>query len=122
MPVTSWRPATGRLSRTVSGLDAAVDRFVLTVAGSPYTIQYAGVTDQDGLDALLGRAATDQLRTTVRCQTLDDCHCTANMPAQTVRHAAAQGDCRNGQGDDLGTGHRRAHLHAPAMGQARLCR
>ena len=72
------------LSGTVSGLDAAVDRFVLTVAGSPYTIQYAGVTDQDGLDALLGRAATDQLRTTVRCQTLDTATAPPTCSAQTV--------------------------------------
>ena len=72
------------LSGAVSGLDAAVDRFVLTVAGSPYTIQYAGVTDQDGLDALLGRAATDQLRTTVRCQTLDAATTPPTCTAQTV--------------------------------------
>ena len=59
------------LSGTVSGLDAAADRFVLMVAGSPYAVQYAGVTDQPGLDTLLGRAATDALRTTVRCQTIN---------------------------------------------------
>ena len=72
------------LSGAVSGLDAAVDRFVLTVAGSPYTIQYAGVTDQDGLDALLGRAATDKLRTTVRCQALDATTTPPTCTAQTV--------------------------------------
>ncbi len=72
------------LSGTVSGLDAAVDRFVLTVAGTPYTIQYAGVTDQDGLDTLLGRAATDGLRTTVRCQTLDAATTPPTCTAQTV--------------------------------------
>jgi len=82
------------LSGTVSGLDAAVDRFVLTVAGSPYTIQYAGVTDQDGLDALLGRAATDQLRTTVRCQTLDAATtpptCTAQTATQPLKAIAVK--------------------------------
>ena len=72
------------LSGTVSGLDAATDRFVLTVAGSPYTIQYAGVTDQDGLDALLGRAATDGLRTTVRCQAIDAATTPPTCTAQTV--------------------------------------
>ncbi|HEX9184058.1 MAG TPA: hypothetical protein VF876_12450 [Burkholderiales bacterium] len=72
------------LSGTVSGLDAAADRFVLTVAGSPYTIQYAGVTDQAGLDALLGRAATDGLRTTVRCQAIDAATTPPTCTAQTV--------------------------------------
>jgi hypothetical protein len=72
------------LSGTVSGLDAAADRFVLTVAGSPYTIQYAGVTDQEGLDALLGRAATDGLRTTVRCQAIDAATTPPTCTAQTV--------------------------------------
>jgi len=72
------------LSGTVSSLDAAADRFVLTVAGSPYTTQYAGVTDQDGLDTLLGRAATDGLRTTVRCQTIDATTTPPTCTAQTV--------------------------------------
>jgi hypothetical protein len=75
------------LSGTVSSLDAAADRFVLSVAGSPYAIQYAGVTDQEGLDALLGRAATDQLRTTVRCQTID---ATTTPPTCTAQTAATQ--------------------------------
>jgi hypothetical protein len=72
------------LSGTVSSLDAAADRFVLTVAGSPYTVQYAGVTDQPGLDALLGRASTDGLRTTVRCQTIDTSTTPPICTAQTV--------------------------------------
>jgi len=72
------------LSGTVSSLDAAADRFVLTVAGSPYTVQYVGVTDQDGLDTLLGRAATDRLRTTVRCQTIDATTTPPTCTAQTV--------------------------------------
>lgn len=72
------------LSGTVSGLDATADRFVLTVAGSPYTIQYAAVTDQEGLDALLGRAATDGLRTTVRCQAIDAATTPPTCMAQTV--------------------------------------
>jgi len=72
------------LAGTVSSVDAATDRFVLTVAGSPYTVQYAGVTDQDGLDTLLERAAADQLRTTVRCQTIDAATTPPTCTAQTV--------------------------------------
>lgn len=72
------------LSGTVSSLDAANDRFVLTVAGTPYTVQYALVTDQEGLDTLLGRAATDGLRTTVRCQTIDTGTTPPTCTAQTV--------------------------------------
>ena len=72
------------LSGTVSGLDAAIDRFTLTVKGNPYTVDYTGVTDQDGLDALLERAATDQLRTTVRCQVIDTSTTPHTCIAQTV--------------------------------------
>ncbi|MDH3317659.1 MAG: hypothetical protein OER43_18085 [Gammaproteobacteria bacterium] len=72
------------LSGTVSGLDAGVDRFTLTVKGNPYTVDYTGVTDQNGLDALLGRAATDELRTTVRCQTIDTSTTPHTCIAQTV--------------------------------------
>jgi len=71
------------LSGTVSSLDAAADRFVLTVAGRAYAVQYAGVTDQDGLDALLERAATDGLRTTVRCQSIDTASTPPTCRAQT---------------------------------------
>jgi len=72
------------LSGTVSDLDAAIDRFTLTVKGNPYTIDYTGVTDQDGLDALLGRAALDQLRTTVRCQIIDTSTTPQTCFAQSV--------------------------------------
>jgi len=72
------------LSGTVSGLDAALDRFTLTVKGNPYTVDYTGVTDQDGLDALLGRAASDQLRTTVRCQIMDTSTSPQTCFAQSV--------------------------------------
>jgi len=72
------------LSGTVSSLDAAADSFTLTVAGNPYKIQYAGVTDQGGLDTLLGRAATDGLRTTVRCLTINTSTTPPTCTAQTV--------------------------------------
>jgi len=72
------------LSGTVSGLDAAIDRFTLTVKGNPYTVDYTGVTDQDGLDALLERAATDELRTTVRCQVIDTSTTPHTCIAQSV--------------------------------------
>lgn len=61
-----------RISGTVSNLDVGADTFTLTtVNGKLFTVQYAGVTDQPGLDVLFGQAATDQLRTFVRCETLD---------------------------------------------------
>jgi hypothetical protein len=69
---------------TVSNLDAAADRFTLSVAGNPHTVQYAGVTDQPGLDTLLGRAATDGLRTVVRCQAIDAGTTPPTCTAQTV--------------------------------------
>ncbi len=72
------------ISGTVSGLDAVIDRFTLTVRGNPYTVDYTGVTDQQGLDALLGRAATDELRTTVRCQTINTSTTPHTCIAQTV--------------------------------------
>jgi len=72
------------LSGTVSSLDTAADSFTLTVAGNPYKVQYAGVTDQGGLDTLLGRAATDGLRTTVRCQTKNTSTTPPTCTAQTV--------------------------------------
>ncbi len=72
------------LSGTVSGLDAAIDRFTLTVKGNPYTVDYTGVTDQDGLDGLLERAASDGLRTTVRCQTIDTSTTPHTCIAQSV--------------------------------------
>jgi len=72
------------LSGTVSSLNTAADSFTLTVAGNPYKVQYALVTDQDGLDTLLGRAATDGLRTTVRCQTIDTGTTPPTCTAQTV--------------------------------------
>ena len=61
-----------RISGTVSGLDAGTDTFTLTtVQGHAFTVRYAGVTDQTGVDQLLDRAAADALRTSVRCQTID---------------------------------------------------
>lgn len=71
------------LTGTVSGLDTAADRFTLTARGRPYTVLYAGVTDQDGLDTLLGRAAADGLRTRVRCQTIDNGTTPPTCTAQT---------------------------------------
>ena len=72
------------LSGTVSGLDAAIDRFTLTVKGNPYTVDYTGVTDQDGLDALLARAESDGLRTSVRCQAVDTSTSPHTCIAQTL--------------------------------------
>jgi len=72
------------LTGTVSSLDAITDRFVLTVLGSPYMVQYAGVTDQPALDTLLGRAAMDGLMTTVRCQTIGTSTTPPTCTAQTV--------------------------------------
>jgi hypothetical protein len=59
------------LSGYVSDLDTEHDHFVLTGDGGAYTVLYAGVTDQSGLDDLLERVASDQLKTKVRCQTID---------------------------------------------------
>lgn len=60
------------LAGQVSNLNITDDRFILTTAlGAPYLVQYAGVTDQTGLDALLTRAAADQLRTRVRCDAIN---------------------------------------------------
>jgi hypothetical protein len=60
-----------RLTGTVSNLNAGADTFTLTVRGHPFTVQYAGVTDQAGLETLLNRAATDGLRASVRCETIN---------------------------------------------------
>lgn len=60
-----------RITGTVSNLDIGADTFTLTVRGHPFTVQYAGVTDQTGLDALLERARDDGLRTSVRCETIN---------------------------------------------------
>jgi len=59
------------LSGYVSDLDADYHHFVLTGDGGAYTVEYTGVTDQTGLDDLLGRAASDQLKTRVHCRTID---------------------------------------------------
>ncbi|KPK15319.1 MAG: hypothetical protein AMJ67_15355 [Betaproteobacteria bacterium SG8_41] len=72
------------LAGTVSDLDAGIDRFTLTVKGTPYTVDYTGVTDQDGLDGLLERAESDGLRTTVRCQTIDTSTTPHTCIAQSV--------------------------------------
>jgi hypothetical protein len=75
------------ISGTVSNVDTVAHRFTLSVAGNPYTVQYTGVTDQVGLDTLLGRAVTDGLRTTVRCQAID---ATTTPPTCTAETVAAQ--------------------------------
>lgn len=69
---------------TVSNLNTSTDRFTLTVAGTAHTVDYVGVTDQTGLDALLTRTAADGLRTTVRCQALDNSTSPPTCTAQTV--------------------------------------
>jgi hypothetical protein len=73
-----------RISGAVSGLDPVTRSFTLTVAGSPYRVLYEGVNDQPGLDTLLGRAATDGLRTTVLCQTINAGTTPPTCTAQTV--------------------------------------
>src|SRR5262245_56753742 len=73
-----------RIAGTVSNLNTTLDRFTLTATGGSFTVLYAGVTDQPDLDALLGRAATDGLRTGVRCQALDQTTSPATCTAQTV--------------------------------------
>ena len=60
------------ISGLVSDLDTNLDTFLLTHDGHSYAVQYAGVTDQPGIDALFERAATDQLKTRVRCTTLNE--------------------------------------------------
>jgi hypothetical protein len=72
------------LAGTVSNLNTGSDRFTLTTVERSFTVLYAGVTDQPDLDALLGRAQTDQLRTTVRCQTLDTSTTPPTCTAQTL--------------------------------------
>jgi hypothetical protein len=75
------------LSGKVSSLDIAADRFVLTTPkGHSYAVSYVGVTDQAGLDTLLGRAATDGLRTAVRCESID---AATTPPTCTVQSLAA---------------------------------
>jgi hypothetical protein len=69
---------------TVSNLNTTTDRFTLTGAGTTHTVDYIGVTDQTGLDALLTRTAADGLRTTVRCQALDNSTSPPTCTAQTV--------------------------------------
>jgi hypothetical protein len=76
-----------QISGTVSNLDVGADTFTLTVKGKPFTVQYAGVTDQTGLDALLERAALDGLRTSVRCEAID---LTTSPPTCTTQTDAAK--------------------------------
>lgn len=73
-----------RISGTVSNLVVAADRFTLTTARNSFTVLYAGVTDQPDLDALLGRAATDGLRTAARCHAIDETTSPATCTAQTA--------------------------------------
>jgi hypothetical protein len=72
------------LAGTVSNLDINTDRFTLAAAGTAYAVDYVGVTDQIGLDALLARAAADGLRTTVRCQAINNSASPPTCTAQTV--------------------------------------
>ena len=72
-----------RISGTVSNLDVGADTFTLTVKGHPFTVQYAGVTDQTGIETLLDRAATDRLRTSVRCETINMATTPPTCTAQT---------------------------------------
>ena len=69
---------------TVSNLDANADRFTLMAAGNSFTVLYAGVVDQPGLDTLLARAAADGLRTTVRCQAINTGTTPPTCTAETV--------------------------------------
>jgi len=68
----------------VSGLDTAADTFTLTHAGRLYTVQYSGVTDQPGLDALLTRAQADSLKTKVRCESFNTATTPPVCTAQTT--------------------------------------
>jgi len=60
------------ISGIVSSLDTTLDTFRLTHNGRTYLVQYAAVADQPGIDALLTRAASDALRTRVRCTSLNE--------------------------------------------------
>jgi len=71
------------ISGLVSNLDTALDTFRLAHNGRVYSVLYAGVTDQPGIDALLTRAATDQLRTHVRCTELNEGTTPPTCTAQT---------------------------------------
>ena len=69
----------------VSGLDTATDTFTLTHAGRRlYAVQYSGVTDQPGLDALLTRAQADSLKTKVRCESFNPATTPPVCTAQTT--------------------------------------
>jgi len=77
-----------RIIGTVSDLSTGTDSFTLTtVKGKPFTVQYAGVTDQVGLEDLLDRAADDGLRTFVRCEKID---MTASPPTCTAQTDAGK--------------------------------
>lgn len=65
---TGYRKA---ISGVVSALDTTAKTFTLTGRHDSYRVQYAGVSDQLGIDTLLGRAASDGLRTRVRCETIN---------------------------------------------------
>lgn len=71
------------LNGVISGLDTTARTFLLTHASRRYAVQYAGVTDQTGLDTLLVRAQTDLLRARVRCQSFDTRTTPATCIAQT---------------------------------------
>lgn len=60
------------ISGLVSALDTDLDRFTLSKDGHSFVVEYAGVTDQMGLDDLLTRAADDSLKTRVRCLSIND--------------------------------------------------
>lgn len=77
-----------RISGTVSNLSTGADSFTLTtLKGHSFAVQYAGVTDQVGLETLLTRAMDDTLRTFVRCQTIDT---TTSPPICTAQTDATQ--------------------------------
>jgi hypothetical protein len=64
----------------VSALDTTAMTFTLTGRHDSYLVQYAGVSDQIGIDTLLGLAAVDGLRTRVRCESINP----ATMPPTCV--------------------------------------
>lgn len=68
----------------VTSLDTATDTFTLTHAGRIYVVQYSGVTDQPGLDALLTRAQADSLKTQARCESFNAATTPATCTAQTT--------------------------------------
>lgn len=71
------------ISGVVSNLNTAADSFVLTQGAHTYNVNYAGVSDQSGVDTLLTRATADQLRTKVRCEQFNQAATPPTCTAQT---------------------------------------